>query len=92
MALVVISLSMVQMHHGAAGLGAPKHSGSVCSAVPPCERPPNQRLRQIAAHARSVSGALEMEAVLKQVTATVTTLHPDALCIISVDFALVEHT
>lgn len=83
---------MVHMHHGAAGLGAPKHSGSVCSAVPPCERPPNQRFRQMAALARSVFGALEMEAVLKQVTATVTALRPDAPCVISVDFALVEHT
>ena len=46
----------------------------------------------MAALARSVFGALEMEAVLKQVTATVTALHPDTLCVISVDFALVEHT
>ncbi|HLF48491.1 MAG TPA: hypothetical protein VJA45_03885 [Methylomirabilota bacterium] len=46
----------------------------------------------MAALARSVFGALEMEAVLKQVTATVTALRPDAPCVISVDFALVEHT
>jgi len=91
MALVLASY-MVHVRHGAAGLGAPKHWGSVCSAFPPCDRPPNQRLRQIAALARSVFGALEMEAVLKQVTATVTALHPDTLCVISVDFALVEHT